>query len=309
MSVTPDPFAAFRSATNDTNWSTPAIAVLSSGSAYTDVDVIADINVRTQIGGPNSLVLGEGIMSGLVARQSGTDAAHMLVGAVYFQVIPSDHGGPGPSRATGHFDLYAALGYFDGGAGPKFVNIANPVLLTRSAVTASGRLKLSVIGDTASLFIAPYGTSRYGNAVITGTDASLDTGGNNDTGKVGLYDACKLTGTSNQRSTSWENFHATSSVSGVLPAIRTGQSAEFRSDAAKRENSTGTGFGDIPSYRGANFFIPPAGPTNRVTRVVAKARRNDVNTYRDAIEPDDITPDSTSLQVKYTPRYLVIPRS
>jgi hypothetical protein len=59
----------------------------------------------------------------------------------------------------------------------------------------------------------------------------------------------------------------------------------------------------VPSYRGARFYIPPAGSAARTSRVLVKTRRNDIDTGA-----DDQIADSTTATLHYTPRYLVAPR-
>lgn len=137
-----------------------------------------------------------------------------------------------------------------------------------------------------------------GVQVRSGQIDDLATGGALATGKVGIYDA-QPSATANTRKV--DNFAAWTPEADH--AVWSGQSIEFRHDDTLRENSAGTIYGRPPSYRGSRFFIPQAGDEGKITRVAAKARRNDVADF-----PDTSIADSTSLTVLYTPRFLTVPR-
>jgi hypothetical protein len=84
-----------------------------------------------------------------------------------------------------------------------------------------------------------------------------------------------------------------------------GRVAEFRAlglDAAVRQDSTGTFYGPPPEYRGARFWLQPAGDDDRSTRVAVKARRNNVDEFQDDNIGDSITPS-----VAYRARRLNFP--
>ena len=126
--------------------------------------------------------------------------------------------------------------------------------------------------------------------------SALATAGARATGLPGFFDsstALTLAGTRY-----YDNFYAA-----VPPAeplvVASGQSAEIRHDSAIREDSTGTYWGPIPSYRGSRFYLPPAGDENRTSRLLVKARRSDID-----VAADDQIADSLTVAVNYTPRYL-----
>jgi hypothetical protein len=252
-------------------------------------------------------VSGEGIRAGVLARMPAPagvmDTNHWLA-AVIGLVNPADVSG----------DTRYTLRLLKRVAG-TVTQLGSKVVLSEGYTSAiTRRIKLTVdASGNAAVYLASIGTDNWGAALITATDTDLASAGPLNDGRVGLYDAFFVTpvnwfGGYERR---YDNFSAMTptTTSNIYPACYPSQSVEFRSDSAERENAAGTGWGDIPSYRGANFFIPPAGSSGRVTRVVAKARRADVNDYRDAIQADANIADSTSLAVRYTPRYLVIPRS
>jgi len=144
-------------------------------------------------------------------------------------------------------------------------------------------------GPQGSQLVAP---------TATGTDSDLATGGVLASGKPGIYDA-KLGSEAVTRN--YDNFFAF--VPAANAACFANQSIEFRSDDTIREDSTGTYWGKPSEYRGAPFYLPPAGDENRVSRIAAMMRRNDVYSTAEA----NVT-DSQAVQVAYTPRFLVIPR-
>jgi len=132
---------------------------------------------------------------------------------------------------------------------------------------------------------------------LEGFDADLVTGGLLAAGKFGMYDAVtNATGPTRN----YDNFAAW--VSPVDHAIWSGRTLEMRHDDTLRQNSTGTIYGRPPSSRGSRIYIPQAGDEAKVSRVAIKARRKDIDEL-----PDDNIADSTSVQVKYTPRYLIPP--
>jgi len=129
-------------------------------------------------------------------------------------------------------------------------------------------------------------------------DTVLATGGTLSAGGTGMADYNN--GTPNQRS--YDDF--TTSIPAAEPIVcYAGQSIDFRHDGSERQNSTGAFWGPPPSYRGSRFLIPPAGTRGRKTRIAVVARRNDTR-----VAADDNISDSTTIQVTYTPRYLVVPR-
>ena len=139
-----------------------------------------------------------------------------------------------------------------------------------------------------------------GNAqpVAQGQDAVLATGGTLATGVTGFYDA-------NTGSSTWtRSFDNMAAFVPVPDAICwASQSIEFRHDQTLREDLSGVYAGPPHSYRGAPFYLPPAGGANRTSRVSVLARRNDTETLTAA----NVT-DGVSVRVYYRPRCLVVPR-
>lgn len=84
--------------------------------------------------------------------------------------------------------------------------------------------------------------------------------------------------------------------------INSGRTLELRHDGAKRLDAGGTYWGNL-TYRGSPVFIPVAGTRGRKTRIAVIARRNDIVTAS-----DDAITDSTIVELRYTPRYLIAPR-
>lgn len=121
---------------------------------------------------------------------------------------------------------------------------------------------------------------------------SLATGGTLDDGKAGIMDA-------NPGSAAiryYDNFYVATPPTEPV-AIHPNQALEIRHDSAERESASGTTWGAVTPH-GGRPFIPLAGEDGRVTRLWAKARRNN----NDA-EADDGLADSTKLKVSLRPRY------
>lgn len=172
---------------------------------------------------------------------------------------------------------------------------------THPSIQQSQWYKIRLIAYVSGRAVAQVLDST-GTAVLAGVEASstaIATAGAIASGKPGFAD--QSTGT-----TAATRYYD-DSYAGVPPAepivVYSGRAGEIRHDSAIRQDSTGTYYGDMPSYRGGRFLIPPAGSVGRTSRIFVKARRNDVDTAAD----DQIT-DSTTVAVHYTPRYLVIPR-
>lgn len=126
------------------------------------------------------------------------------------------------------------------------------------------------------------------------SDSRLATGGTLASGRVGILDDGS---TGNAISRFYDNFYvATPQPEPIV--VNSGRKIEFRSDDTLRTDTTGTIFGRPPSYRGGRFLLQPG-----TSRVAVKARRQDVE-----VTSDDSVTDSTTVQVAYTPRGLVVPR-
>ena len=127
------------------------------------------------------------------------------------------------------------------------------------------------------------------------SDSTLLTGGTLDDGKVGIVDWQPAAAPASTRS--YANF----TVSPVEPdaVIFSGRAAEFRHNVAIRQNAAGTIYGNMPLYRGSRFYIPPEGDDSLQSRIVVKARRNDVEHAQ-----DNNIADSTTARVYWTPRFL-----
>lgn len=134
---------------------------------------------------------------------------------------------------------------------------------------------------------------------LQATDSVLATAGTLATGKPGFFD-WNAGGTATVRQ--FYNFTAATPAEENI-ALYSGQSLEVRSDDTIREDSSGTYWGPAPSYRGARFFVPVAGPLSRKTRIAVKARRHDI-----LVGADDQIADNLTVQANYTPRWVAIPR-
>ncbi len=118
-------------------------------------------------------------------------------------------------------------------------------------------------------------------------------------GKVGIRD---------ENLSSNANTRTITSVSAVtLPAIvrlfQTTKDMEVRWDSTIMQDPTGTYWGSVPVYRGSRLYVPQAGSAKRSSRVLIKTD------YTDVAESDETEiRQAWQAQIKYVPRYLVVPR-
>lgn len=131
---------------------------------------------------------------------------------------------------------------------------------------------------------------------VQGHDSVLATGGTLASGDVGIADEMILSFNPYRR---YDNFAAW--VPEVDHAINSGQSLEFRAngDPCIREDTTGTYWGRPGEFNGSRFYLPVDD-----SRVVVKARRNDVDSL-----PDEAVTDGVDVTVHWRSRHVVIPRS
>jgi len=251
----------------------PGRFAIAGTTNFTDLDVQIDFKF--------SAYSGASLSGGLLARY--TDTSNYLVA----YLLPAVTGGSGSTIRFGVTKTVAGTTTVLGSVNTGLPTQVDTFYSLRLVVYADGTWRL-------------WGNERGGTAalVLSGSDSALATGGALATGNLGFFD--KLT-TAGAVTRNYDNFVAF--VPAEPAVIFSGQSAEIRHDSAIREDSTGTYWGPVPSYRGAHFFLPPAGDEDRATRIAAKLRRNDID-----VAADDQIADSLTVQVAITPRFLVAPR-
>jgi hypothetical protein len=161
----------------------------------------------------------------------------------------------------------------------------------QATVYASGAFSARLYAAVAGTDATP-GT-QWGE--ISGSSSALATGGTLDDGKPGFFDI--YTGTGSDRRRHYDDFQVTTPPAEPV-VIYSGRNMQVRHDDTFRQDSTGTYTGGPSSYRGTRFLIPGG-----TSRVLVKARRNDIDTAAD----DNVT-DATQVQVLGTPRGLAVPR-
>lgn len=144
---------------------------------------------------------------------------------------------------------------------------------------------------SASVNLAGAVTAAFDSATYSTYCAAAIVGGVLASGKSGLIDYNPSATASTRQ---WENYAAWSAPDERV--LYAGRSIELQRDEVLREASAGGVWGRPPIYRGGFAILPPG----LTTRVVAKARRNDV-----AELPDSSIADSGTLSVDYIPRYSV----
>jgi hypothetical protein len=144
-------------------------------------------------------------------------------------------------------------------------------------------------------------TTAAGDAIYSHSfsDSVLATGGALATGKPGFLDRNALSIACTRY---YDNFYTATPPAEPI-VVYSGRTVTIASTYAQRPDSTGTYYGDVPSYRGSRFYVPPAGTAARKTRIAVVARRNDI-----VVNTDANIADSTTISAFYTPRYINVPR-
>jgi hypothetical protein len=169
-----------------------------------------------------------------------------------------------------------------------------------SPVYENGWYKLRLLCFASGRLIAELRDNDDGLLLQLQAQASeAATGGSLQTGKPGFGDF--NSGSAGGRR-EYDEFKVATPPSEPV-VVYSGRKAEFRHDDQLRQDSTGTYYGAIPSYRGSRFLLPPAGDESRTSRVLIKARRNDND-----VADDTTVTDSTKVELFWKPRYLVVAR-
>lgn len=136
-----------------------------------------------------------------------------------------------------------------------------------------------------------------GEAVISVTDSDLATGGTLATGGYGIYHA--NTGTANTID-KFDNFSVRGSSSATLinPAVYSGRTLNLTHQEALSASSDGTVNNPTPIVEGNYLRFRPATRNSNTSRIVVRARRDDV----DAGFADTGLTDNVTATVKATPR-------
>lgn len=204
------------------------------------------------------------------------------------------------------------LGRSSGGTGgtaylrlTETVAASQTILATRDLpdvdVTVPHRLRL-IVYETGHVIglLYQYTGSGANESLLARVDAfdptTLGTGGAIDEGYAGVLDRGSGAGTIDR---AWGEFSFGHPGPEQL-VINSGGSIVIGSYDCLREDSSGTFWGPPPKYQGARPTLHHAGAAEARNRVVAKARRQDSLT-----SPDAGTADSTTMEIIYTPRYLV----
>lgn len=194
-------------------------------------------------------------------------------------------------------NLRAWVGLSDGVPAVVLTNGAFALLgratLLSLSLTEWVTVRLVVSGNRAYVWVFPKGGAASAPVIQRDVTGFVSASGN-----PGLADnqagaaACTR---------SYDNFLAFAPVADAVCFAN--QSIEFRSDDTVREDSSGVYYGRPREYRGAPFFLPPAGDENRASRIPVMLRRNDIYTTSEA----NVT-DAQQVEVRYVPRYLYLPR-
>lgn len=263
----PEPLAG-KCAARSAGASTTRFALLGS-TAITDTEVGAALGLFA----PDT----DTPKQGVVARY--VDTSNHLVG--YVTGGPAGQGGP--LRLVLAIVLSGVVTPL-GAADLPPVSALNGQCALRLVVYANGAAYLTALASGGGIPLTK---------PIVASRSQLATGGTLASGKAGLYDFAALA-----ISRLYDNVYVAIPASEAI-VLNPGRTAQVRSDGAAREDPTGLQSGPWPVY-GAYPKAPPAGAAGRITRVAARAKRNDIENAEDVPVTDRL-----SLQALLTPRYLV----
>jgi hypothetical protein len=267
---------AQRTAVSDTQVTTGRYAYLSTSLTETIVQV--DFSTSALVTGTNTL------LQGLLAR-------YVDVNNYFFGGIQTDADTPGSTSAQAWILLYERTG----GVSSQVLTARNIGVITPGAWYTL-RFFINAGGECYVWFF-PQGTS-FAAPLAAFKRTALSSGGALASGFPGIYDV-KFDTQAITRS--YDNFVAGSAAANAV--VFSGQSAEINTQKAERADATGSFYGPVPAYRGGRLYLPPAASKGRSSRLTAKLRRNNL----DYVADDQIA-DATFAQLKYTPRFLAIPR-
>jgi hypothetical protein len=154
------------------------------------------------------------------------------------------------------------------------------------------------VGGRWSAWYFPAGTEP-GAAAATGQHPDLATGGALASGKPGFYDAVT---TGNSKTRNFDNF----SAFGPTPdaAIFAGQSLEWAHDGVTREDSTGSFWQRVSSFRGQHLRLAPGAQEGRSNRIIVKASRGPVLRRGVILDPET---DDIAMDLFATPLGVAVP--
>jgi hypothetical protein len=281
LSGSPD-FNVARTVTNDASLSAGQHVHLDGSSSIAGCEVQADI---TLVGDSFLINAGEGLRACVMARF--VDTNNWLAAAIGFEYPDGLFKARLLKRVAGAVSELGSYDDFSDGAWRAGTN------------TFARRVTLTVTSDGgAALWVAPVGSDVAEDLITVNADANLATGGALDDGKVGLYDACKLTAGVITRT--YDNFLARSGEA-IDSVMFAGKKAQLRTDGNWRESSDGGSYGPISFPLGRLLRIPSPGAEGRDVELLLRHSRGELNTLPDG------GLDSAGVRVYARPSWLFAP--
>src|SRR5581483_6633227 len=193
--------------------------------------------------------------------------------------------------------------------GQVLAGVSTTLQTTTLGTVTAVDYQLRILAFTTGLVIAqatPIAGDGTGNWVTYGTPVTLSalstavaTGGALASGKPGIRDF----GTTGSATRYYDNF--TSGTPSPADAVAyPSQSIELRSDRVRREDASGTAWGNLDGrYQGNYLKVPPAGQEARTCEFIVKLSRGDPSSMADPAI------DDLSARLTIIPRYLNIPET
>ena len=181
----------------------------------------------------------------------------------------------------------------------RVAGLTTQVAFTQAGFPGPNRMALQVNADgSISLQTGPPGAASLTTRLTYGGDASTQSGGALATGGFGFF------GYSSRSNLNFDNFTATvpSATSTIdQPAIFSGRKLQVTNEAALTASSDGAYLANTPVREGNYLLLPPATRNGQKSRIVVRARRDDIESqFEDTGLTDDLTAN-----LSVTPRVLL----
>ena len=169
-------------------------------------------------------------------------------------------------------------------------------------IFGANRLSLAVNADgSVTVSTGSVGSETLTQRISWAGNASTQSGGALDDGSYGIYHENT---TATAAAVTFDNFAVTTPSSSTVssqPALFSGRKLQVRDDEAVTASSDGSHFAPTPIREGNYLLLPPATRNAQKSRLVVRARRNDLETQA----ADTGLTDNVTATLSVTPRVLL----
>ena len=198
---------------------------------------------------------------------------------------------------------FLVVGFYGSGNVYVYKVIAGVATLIKTSSAPLGlyfRLRAKVLADgTLSVYAASAGSlANLGTPTLlfTISDSTLATGGTLASGFCGIYD-WQTSATAQTRQ--YDNFSVSTTVADA--ACFASRQMQVRYDGVIRQDSAGSYYQPVGTYKGDYLLVPPSGRESRTTQTIVKLSRGVPGSGSDSAI------DDLGAKLYITPRYLTLP--